>query len=154
MKRAFTIIELLIYMGLLAGLITILGTVLSQVIDVQLESQAISAVEQDGRFILARLNYDLHRVASVTTPASAGQTTSSVTTNVGTYALSGDNLQLDGQNLNSYDSAITNFTVTRLGPLGVFPSFQVNLSLQSRTTPLSGAVKTKTLITTITLRDQ
>ena len=71
MKRAFTIIELLIYMGLLAGLITILGTVLSQVIDVQLESQAISAVEQDGRFILARLNYDLHRVASVTTPASA-----------------------------------------------------------------------------------
>ena len=153
-SRGFTIVELLIYMGLLSGLLVILGNVLSQVIDVQLESQAVSAVEQDGRFILARLNYDLHRAASVSSPATAGQTTSSLVTNVGTYTLYGDNLQLGGQNLNSFDSSITNFSVTRLGPAGVFPSFQVNLNLQGRATPLSGAPKTKTYITTITLRNE
>lgn len=157
-QPAFTIVELLIYMGLMAGFLIILSSILFSVIDVQLETQAFSAVEQDGRFIMARLAYDIHRAEGITSPASHGQTSSTMTLVISgspvTYSLSSGNLQTGVGQLNSYDSTITGFSVTRLGDPGNLHSVQIGLDLVSRTTPVSGHLQSKNYLSTITLRDK
>ncbi|HJZ05632.1 hypothetical protein A2634_05395 [Candidatus Amesbacteria bacterium RIFCSPHIGHO2_01_FULL_48_32] len=153
MKRAFTIVEILIYMGLMAGFLVILGSILISVLDVQLETQSVSAVEQDGRYIMARLAYDIHRASSISTPGTAGLTTNSLGLDIGTYAVVSGNLQFAGQNLNSYDSQITGFTVTRLGTT-THPSLQITLDLASRSSQITGVAKTKSYLSTVSLRDK
>jgi len=60
MKRGFTLIEILIYMGLMAALIIVLTNVFVTVLETQLESSSTSVVEIDGRYLLSRLIYDIH----------------------------------------------------------------------------------------------
>jgi type II secretory pathway pseudopilin PulG len=158
MKKGFTIVELMIYMALLGGFLVILGSILLSVIDVQLETQAFSSVEQDGRYIMARLAYDIHRAQSITTPASAGQTASTLTLVTGgiptTYSFSGGNLQLGADPLNSYDTIISGFSVTRLGDPTHWHSLQISLDLTGRSTPVSGLAQTKSYFSTVALRDK
>ena len=137
MTRGFTIVELLIYMVIMSTLLTVLGGVLITILDVQTESQSTSVVEADGRFLLARLSYDLHRASSLTTPAAAGQTTTSLGLTIGgqtyTYAVANSILQLttpsDTSPLTSPDVAVTNFSVTRLGNPGGIPTVQINFTI-------------------------
>lgn len=137
MKRGFTIVELLIYMVIMSTLLTVLGGVLITTLDVQTESQSTSVVEADGRFLLARLSYDLHRASNLTSPAAAGQIATSLGLTIGgqtsTYAVSNSVLQLTTPSgsspLTSPDVAVTNFSVTRLGNPGGIPTVQVNLTI-------------------------
>src|SRR3989344_3435349 len=74
-SSGFTLVELLISMGLLAIILSVLTSLFVSVIEAQLESQATSSVDQDGRFVLARLSYDIHRadgVNGIITPSTLG----------------------------------------------------------------------------------
>lgn len=118
-----TLLELLIYMGLLTIFLTVLTSIFTSTIDVQLSSQGISSVQQDGRFALARIMYDLHKADSITAPASLGSTSNTLTFLVDsttyTYSTSSGNLILsDGtytSQINGHNTSISNFSVTRLG---------------------------------------
>jgi len=124
MKRGFTIVELLIYMGLLSILLVVLVQIFASVLDIQTESQAVSSVNQDGRVINSRIQYDLIRGKTISTPTGAGQTGSILTmTDVDgkilTYSLVGTNLDLNydgisGQ-VNNFDTQVSGLTFTRLG---------------------------------------
>ena len=119
----FTIVELVIYSALLLVFLLVLTQIFFSVLDVQLESEATSAVTQDGRYIVLRLIYDVSRATAMTTPAALGQQTSNLVLTIGgttyTYSVTGGILSLnDGtttQRLNSVGTTISNPTFRRLG---------------------------------------
>ena len=129
MKHGFTIVELLIYMVIVGILLTVLGGILISTLDVQTDSQSTSVVEADGRFLLARLGYDVHRASSLTTPNLVliidGQTY--------TYAVVNSVLQLTtpsgSSHLTSPGVQVTDFSVTRLGNPSGIPTAQIKFTL-------------------------
>jgi type II secretory pathway pseudopilin PulG len=155
----FTIVELLIYMGLLTILMTILTRLFTATIDVQLSSEAAGGVEEDSRYIYSRLAYDLTRADSIVTPATPGLSSSSLTIMIGpvvyTYSVSGTNLMLTNDTgvgaLNSYMTGISNVTFTLLGPDTGKKSIQVNYTVTSTIQSSSGSIS-RTIETTITQR--
>src|SRR3990172_6790072 len=50
-RRGFTIIELILYMGMLSILLAVLSQIFVSILNVQLESQSSSSIEQDSRYI-------------------------------------------------------------------------------------------------------
>jgi type II secretory pathway pseudopilin PulG len=152
MKKAFTLIEILIYMGIMTIFIVILGQVLSSVLDAQTDAQDISAVEIDSRYLLTRLTYDIRRSSAVTAPAH-GQTDTSFTLTIGgtshTYSVNQGRLQLTANSvdsiLSSWDTQVSNFSVTRIGNPTGRPTLQVSFTVTSDQ-------ETQNYLTTVSLR--
>ncbi|MBI2034423.1 MAG: prepilin-type N-terminal cleavage/methylation domain-containing protein [Candidatus Levybacteria bacterium] len=123
LSRGFTLIELLISMGLMSVILTILTSLFVSVIEAQLESQATSSVDQDGRFILTRLSYDIHRANSIVIPATLGgqgETLQFISSGITyTYTLNGSILNLTDNTgteiVNSPRTTVTNVSFRRLG---------------------------------------
>ena len=160
----FTLIELIIYMGLLVILLSVLTGIFLSSLDVQLESEANSAVEQDGSYILSRLTYDIHRAQSIATPAIGDPPAGSfglVVNGVNfTYSIdAGNNLVLQeglGPNnkLNGYDASISNLLVTRLGNTGkIEDNLSISFTITSRTRKNTG-YEEKNFQTNLALRRQ
>lgn len=129
--------ELVLYMGLLVILLTILSSLFTTSIESQLGSQKFSAVQQDGRFILNRITYDLQNASSVITPSALG---SSATTLVlvkdgvtYTYSLTGSNLLLDGVRLNGFNTSVSNVSFQKLGNTGGKPTVKLAYTVTSLT---------------------
>ncbi len=160
MKRAFTLIEMLIYMGIMSAFIVVLTNIFVSVLDVQLQSQAVSSVEQDGRFILSRLSHDIRRAQSITTPASAGSSAQSLVLVIGgstyTYSDSSGSLTLNSPlglgSLTSFDTTVSGFTVTRIGNTSGKHSLQINFTLTSVTVSNADRPEIKSFQTTVGLR--
>ncbi len=162
-KKGFTLVEMLIYMGLLTIFLAVIGTIFFSIIDLQLESQATSSVSESGRYLLSRISYDVHRAQSITTPASPGLSSPSLVLSIGgvtyTYAeVAGTPafLQLTAGGLvdalTGSDAQISNFSATRVGNASGKNSLKVSFTLESVTTSLSQKHETKDYSTTITLR--
>ncbi len=147
-KKGFSLIELVIYMGLLAILLVVLAQVFTSIIQSRLDSESGASIDQDANYILTRLTYDVQRAQAINTPSNF-VTGTQLQINVGgvnyTYALSGGNLQLTnsyGSNiLNGYNSTISSLQVTRIGN-GTTPvntdSIKINFTITSRVRKLSG----------------
>ncbi len=146
-SRGFTIVELLIYSAILVAFLYVMTNIFTETLDMQLESETASAVSQDSRFILSRLNYDIARASSVTQPASLGQQTSTLILQIGTatytYTLSNGNLLLtdpiETGALNSYGSSVSNLTFRRYGNVNGKPSVRLTFTLTSKSQRTSGA---------------
>ena len=157
-------VELLMYMGILTVLLTTLTSIFVSAMDVQSESQATSSVEQDGNYILARLGYDIHRAQNISIPANDGDVVNNdfkITINGVSYEYKVDgsgNLVLIvndvvSNNLNNYDTIISNFFVRRLGSGGRESSLKINFAVTSRTKRISN-IETKSFETNLSLRRQ
>ena len=156
-KRAgFTIVEILIFFGLTSIFLTVITDLFVSIFDVKRESEATSAVEQDGRFILARLIRDVSRATAVTTPASLGASGSSLVLTIGgaanTYAVSGGNLNLSNSagvsRVNSSETAISAITFQRVGNALTNETVRVNFTIESVTKRNSGS-EIRTFQTTV-----
>lgn len=159
--KGTTIIELVIYMGLLTIFMSLLMSLLTATLNFKTKSESISAVQQDARFILLRLSYDVYNADSVIVPASLGNpedSLSMVSSGSGvTFAVdANDDLiqTIDGMatKLNGSDTKVTEFSVESLGVLGEDPTIKVNLTIEGRTTILGNRVETETIETTLGLR--
>ena len=123
-EKGLTLIETVIYMGLLSILLVVLTDMLVSILDLRLETQAVSAVDQDGKFIIQRLNYDVSRSDSITTPANPGDTSSTLVLDIDgesyTYSISGNQLDLTNnsgtQSLSGSESIISDLEFRKLGP--------------------------------------
>ena len=152
----FTLIESLIYLGILSTFLIILAEIFTSALAVQLSSQATSSVALDGQYIISRINYDLTRVQSVQQPANPGDSGNTLALNIGgntfTYTQNGNNLTLTstaGTNqLNGFDTTVSNLIFTRLGNSGGKPVVSVDFTLTAVTVPRSGA-EIRTFHTTI-----
>lgn len=159
-SKGFTLVELLIYIGLLGIMLVVLTQVFTSALDVQTETEAASFVDLDSRFIINRLTYDIHRAQSITTPAALGATNSTLQLVIGgtnsTYALNGGNLEITDSvgtdRLNSVGSTISAFTVKRLGNTNGKNSLQISFTITSTTVKNGGQPETKNISTTIGIR--
>lgn len=146
-QRGVTFVEILIVMGLLGIFLVVLTTIFTATLDVQTQSQSYSATQSDGRFIMARLNYDIARATAVTTPAALGGSGAMLVMTVSgstyTYALSGNNLQLTDAtgtaNLNGGGTTVSNLSFQRLGNAGGKDTIRYSFKLTSTAVDKAGA---------------
>ncbi len=155
-RLGFTTIELLLYMGILTILISVLASIFGAIIDSKLESEATSSVDQDGRYILARLSRDMQSATSIASPAAGLQGSAlqiSVNSIAQTYAVNISNdLQItkSGQsdNLNSVDTSVSNLTFKRIGNGDVDDTIQMQFTLTSKIQRRAGTSEVKSFKTT------
>src|SRR5260221_10945575 len=83
-QRGFTLMELLLYMGIFSVLLVVLMQLFTSILSLHAESQATSSVDQDGNFALMRLAYDIHRSSSIVTPA-LGASSRTLTLKINTF---------------------------------------------------------------------
>jgi prepilin-type N-terminal cleavage/methylation domain-containing protein len=147
-RRGFTLIELLMASAILMVLFGVFTTVFSSIIDAQLESTATSGVDQDGRYILARLAYDMQRASDIISPAAPSSTTQpNLTLRINAvdyiYDVDGnDNLlltnDLGAHILNGYNTSVQNLTFQRIGGGGISDTVQVKFTITSRVQQANG----------------
>ena len=158
-QQGFTIVELLIYMGILSILLVVLVQIFTALVDLRLESEASSGVEQDGRFVLSRMIYDIHRAQGIAAPVNLGDTGSALDLVIGgqsyQYALQGTDLMLTTpagvQKVNGYETDVSGLSFKRLGNDTGKHSVQVTYTISSKT-QVAGGAQTKTVTTTVGLR--
>lgn len=136
----FTLIEFLLYMGLFSILLVVTFQMFSSIFSVQLESEATSSVDADGKYIIQRFTYDMNRASSITTPSTQGTSSATLTIVANsqnlTYSLNGNNLQLQNttagtsDQLNSSDTTVSNLSFIRLDGGGK-DVVQMNFTLTS-----------------------
>lgn len=119
MKRAFTIVELLLYMGIMAIFLVVLTDIWVSAMEALTRTENVAAITSDGRYILARLAYDVGQTGTVN------------------YVLTGGNLTAGGVQLNSYATTVDSFLVTPVGN-----TFKINFTV-------SGGGKTASYQTTL-----
>lgn len=148
-KSGFTLIELLLYMGIFTILLTVTLQMFGSIFDIQLESQATSSVEADGRFILSRFSYDLSRAQGISAPLSPGISNPTLSIIISgqtfTYSLNGGNLLLENSgtgtsdHLNSIETSVSDVSFLRLvGGEGGKDVIQMSFTLTSEVTQRSG----------------
>ncbi len=165
-QKGFTIVELLLYMGIFSILLVILLQIFTSILSLHTESQTTSSVDQDSSAIINRLTYDIHSASSISAPglgtSCTWPTLPSCQLTLGggtTYTMSGNNLMLTagghtaGQ-LNSINTKITSITFTTLGntAAGSKPSMQIQFTLQSVQLREGGTATSQTFETTVATR--
>lgn len=157
--RGFSIIELVIYIGLMSVLLLVISRIFISSLDIQTESKAASRVEQDGRFILAHLAYSVANAESITTPSAIGDESSSLVLDEDgtllTYSLNNNILELtengETDRLNSPATAISGLSFQKIGNPGGNETIRVEFTITSTDTS-EAAPETQTYQTTLGTR--
>lgn len=157
-RKGFTLVELIMSMGIMTILMAVFTGIFSSIIDTTLDSTATSGVDQDGKFIIARLAYDMQRSSEIVTPAAPGSVTNpTLTVKINsidyTYSMdaSGNLLLTDNSgsnNLNGHTTQVSDLTFQRLGIGDTTDTVQVKFRLTSKIKEPSGT-ETKAFQTTI-----
>lgn len=158
-QKGFTIVELLVYMGLFSIMIGLLLQIFLTTLESQRESNANSEADENGRFILSRFIYDISRATSVASP-SAGTTGSVLVLNIGdnnTYRLdTNNNLQLVNTNgtdvLNGYDTSISNLSFQYIGTSTTSGTIKLTYTVNSKTKRAGIGTDSKIFTTSVGLR--
>lgn len=155
-NRGFTMVELLIVIGIMGIFMVILSQVFVSILSMKLRSEATTAVAQDSRYLIARLSYDIARAdnVSVSNPSTLILTINGVTH---TYSLENNQLSLtvasgDPQVLNGLNTQILTLVFTPFPSLGSQQSVQINLTIRPTIIQPGGATGERHLITTIATR--
>jgi Tfp pilus assembly protein PilW len=138
-KKGITIVELLIYLGLATIMLVVLSELFVSILDESTKTQNYSAVQTDGRYIMARLKYGINNADSITVPASLGETSAELTTTVGStqfhYYVNGDKFYLnDGTGdylISNLDTKITELEFVRQGNTDGKPMISVSFKAAS-----------------------
>lgn len=157
-QKGFTLIEFLLYMALLSIFMLTLSEMFVSILELQTESEGLSFVEEDGRFILARLTNDINNASSISTPAAPGNTSDTLVLVLNgvqnTYSIQSNNLAISNPqgsaNLNSSGSNVTAINFLRLGVAGK-DSIKISFTIQGVSVGNSGP-ETRTFNTTVTRR--
>ncbi len=154
-RNGTTIIELAIYMGILAVILVVLAQLFGSAVDVRRESEATSYTTTDTRYLYNRFLYDISNADSITTPANLGDTSAMLqyvkdgVTH--TYQLSASDLVLDSVKLNSFGTSVSNISFQRLGNAGGTHTIRLSYTVTSKVKKSTGN-EIKTVTTTIGMR--
>lgn len=76
MKRGFTLVELLLYLGLSAIMILVIAIFFGTVLEARVQNQVIAEVEQQGAAALQRITQTIRNADNITLPAIGGSASS------------------------------------------------------------------------------
>ncbi|MBI2450864.1 MAG: prepilin-type N-terminal cleavage/methylation domain-containing protein [Parcubacteria group bacterium] len=138
-QNGFTLVELIVYLGLLTSIIVIVIEILIFGSEFNLKSGAKQAVDEESRFITQRLSTDIRRAASITTPASLNSAASNLVLVINgfsyIYQITGNQLEVVSSSetmpLSSSDVKISSINFKRLGNSGGQPTIQISLDTES-----------------------
>ncbi len=154
-KSGFTLVEMLMVMGIMSILVVILSQVFGSILTMKLRSEATTAVSQDSRYLLSRLYYDISRASDIT--STSGPTLTLTISGVSyVYALDNDTLTLavgggSPEALTSVGSRVTTLGFTRTD-LGLKKGVQIHLIITPVITLPGGADLSRELTTTVAIR--
>ncbi|OGK10516.1 hypothetical protein A2767_04605 [Candidatus Roizmanbacteria bacterium RIFCSPHIGHO2_01_FULL_35_10] len=157
--KGYTLVELLIFMGMFSFLLIVLTQIFGLIVDTRLESEATSTVAQDGNYLLNRLIYDVSRANTINIPNAVGVTDTSLDITIDginhVYALNNGNMQLTVNSvvfqLNNFYTSISNLTFTRIGNDDGKDTIQLGYTVTSDIQEASGP-EIKSYQTTVGLR--
>jgi len=147
LQRGFTLIELIIYGGMLSILLGVFVTLFGSIVDAQLDSQATSSVQQDGQYLMTKLSHDIMNASSISTPATVGTSTQSLQISIDsaslTYSLDANNNLIlttssGSDQLNSYATEISGLSFVRRGNVGGKNSVTFTYTVTGKTQRTSG----------------
>ena len=152
-------IEAIIYIALLGIFLYSLTNLFVSSIDLRLETEANSSVEQDGRFLLNRLRYDITQSDAIVAPSSLGVPDDTLTLTRGginyTYSIvDGDLVVADGgstDQLNSTRTQVPSISFLRLGNVGGKNTVTISFTVNSEVEQAQG-VKTRSYEVTFGIR--
>ena len=157
-QKGFTIVELLLYMGIFSILLTVLLQLFGGILSTHTESQATSAIDQDGNFIMARLAYDIHNSSSIggsnCSWATGSVSPCTLVLDGGTYSISGGVLSFGTERVNGVGTTLTSLSFTTLGnsAAGSKKSVQITFTLQSTALRQGNRNQTQDYQTTVQTR--
>lgn len=161
-NQGFTIIELIVYMGLFSILVGIITSVFVSLLNNQFTAETTASTDENGKYILARLTYDIAQAQNVVVPGATGTQTNNLQLTINninySYSLdSSGNFQikditdnLPAYNLNDYDATVSGLLFKKIGNTGGKSTIQVNFSVVSNT--VQKTEQTKAYETTIGTR--
>jgi type II secretory pathway pseudopilin PulG len=161
-QKGFTLIELVLYAGILSILVGVMSALFGSIVEVQMESEATSAVDQDGRYILSKMLYDMKSINEndvIVVPVNPGDSGSTLQVQISainyTYSIDANsNLVVtntttgESNVLNSYNTSVSGLTFQRLGAGGANDTVRVSFTIQSRIQQPSG-FETRSFQTTL-----
>ncbi len=155
-KTGFTMVEMLMVMGIMSILVVILSQVFGAILTMKLRSQATTAVAQDGRYAISRLAYDVARASDITS-GSGGTLRLLIGGTSYVYQREGTTLVLSvgggaSQALTSIGSQITALNFTHFADMGGKKSVQINLTIAASIIQSGGATLARSLTTTVATR--
>lgn len=162
--RAFTLIEIIIYVALLSLTIGFILVGVYQIIDSRTSVLARTSVEEEANFLIKKIKWALANVDAINQPtAGATSTTLSVNkfnfpTNPIAISRSGSDMNISYSDnpatiLNSEDIAIKDLIFENIAA-GSNPAIKVKLSIEYRPGDLKTIKPSTTIETTIYLRKQ
>jgi type II secretory pathway pseudopilin PulG len=110
MQRGFTIIETLVYLGLFALIMTGFLVAVNNIFQTADRTQTKAMVQEEGDFLLAKINWALTGASNITQPVSGTPGNSLSLTKAGSslsFSLSGSNLTLQSLPLNNSNITVT-----------------------------------------------
>lgn len=161
-NQGFTIIELIVYMGLFSILVGIITSVFVSLLNNQFTAETTASTDENGKYILARLTYDIAQSQNVVVPGAIGTQTNNLQLTINninySYSLdSSGNFQikditdnLPAYNLNDYDATVSGLLFKKIGNTGGKSTIQINFSVVSNT--VQKTEQTKAYETTIGTR--
>ena len=162
-QKGTSLIELLLYFALLTVILLIAVDLMIRTGEFSMEASNQNVLQEDARFIGNRLTYDIHQAGAVTTPASLGQTTQTLTFTVGTethtYSLNGGSLEYQEivgpntqtANINSNLTKINSLSFQRLGNTNGKHTIKITFEVEDLKGKKGGPLK-KTFETVVGLR--
>lgn len=139
-QNGFSLVELLIYMGLSMIILVIISNLFVSIINVRSEAEKTSSIERDGRYIITRLKYDVNRAQDIIEPALIGANSSNLVLSINgetvTYQISNNKLSfIDATGTHAVNDSVANttsFNVIKLGNDGGKNGVQVQLQTVSQ----------------------
>ncbi len=158
-SKAFTLVELLIFMAIFSVILVVLTSLFAAIVQQQLETQGMSAVETDATYLLGRLQYDFDRADDIVLPEISGDTSDSLTLVIGgldyTYSLTGTTLEMTTPSgtvsLTSPRTQVSDVSFHRAGNDSGVPTIQVLITISSTAVNSTGS-ETRTIDTSFATR--
>lgn len=158
-KKGFTLVELLLYMGLSVILLVIVSGIFISILSVQNESVKNSSIEREGRYILNRLSRDVYISQDILEPVDIGESSDTlqllIDSELITYRIVNERLYLI-DDTNSYlmsgeSVKVIDFNVEKLGNNGGKSVVEITLTAESENVS-DGIIQTRDYKTILSVR--